>query len=157
MLIIDSQSVKNTDLARDCGYDGGKKISGIKRHIGVDTQGIPHTLAVSVANMGDREGALVMLEGYSDQLGSVEAVLVDSGYTGDDFANAVDWLIGARVEVAKRSELHRFKVIPKRWIVERTFGWFEKCRRLWKNCERKLHTSFQMLNLASLAILMKRL
>jgi transposase len=64
--------------------------------------------------------------------------------------------IGATVEVAKRSELHTFAVIPKRWVVERSFGWLEKCRRLWKNCERKMNTSLQMVVLAFLALLLKR-
>ena len=64
--------------------------------------------------------------------------------------------IGASVEIAKRSELHQFAVIPKRWVVERAFGWLEKCRRLWKNCERKLNTSLNMVVLAFLALLLKR-
>lgn len=60
------------------------------------------------------------------------------------------------MEVAKRNELHKFAVIPKRWVVERSFAWLEKCRRLWKNCERKLHTSEQFIVLAFLALLLKR-
>jgi len=66
-------------------------------------------------------------------------------------------MIGAAVEVAKRSELHKFVVIPKRWVVERSFSWLEKCRRLWKNCERKINTSLQMVVLAFVALLLKRL
>ncbi|WP_159093813.1 transposase, partial [Xanthomonas fragariae] len=60
------------------------------------------------------------------------------------------------VQIAKRSELHTFKVMPKRWIVERSFAWLEKNRRLWKNCERKLNTSLQFIHLAFLALLLKR-
>jgi transposase len=61
------------------------------------------------------------------------------------------------VQIAKRNELHVFKVMPKRWVVERSFGWLEKCRRLWKNCERKLNTSLQFVYLAFLAVLLRRL
>ena len=64
--------------------------------------------------------------------------------------------IEATVQVVKRNELHRFAVLPKRWIVERSFGWLEKCRRLWKNCECKLNTSLQMIHLAFLRLLLRR-
>ena len=83
-------------------------------------------------------------------------MLVDGGYTGQEFAEDVKWLIGAEVEVARRNELHTFKVIPKRWVVERSFAWLDKCRRLWKNCERKLHTTLQMISLSFISILLKR-
>ena len=86
----------------------------------------------------------------------VQNVLVDGGYSGENFAQAVKDLIGAKVEVAKRSELHTFAVMPKRWVVERSFAWLEKCRRLWKNCERKLNTSLQFMVLAFLVILLRR-
>jgi transposase len=86
----------------------------------------------------------------------VVKVLCDSGYSGENFANAVKRLIDAEVEVVKRNELHKFVVIPKRWVVERTFAWLEKFRRLWKNCERKLHTSLQMTVLALISLLLKR-
>ena len=81
---------------------------------------------------------------------------MDGGYTSEPFAEATLETLGAEVEVAKRSELHKFAVIPKRWVVERSFGWLEKCRRLWKNCERKLNTSLQMVVLAFLSLLAKR-
>jgi hypothetical protein len=96
--IADAQSVKNTEVAEEKGYDAGKKVSGIKRLIIVDTQGLPH---------------------------------------------AVD-------------ELHKFAVLPKRWVVERSFGWLEKFRRLWKNCERTLRISRQVILAAFSLILIKR-
>ena len=65
-------------------------------------------------------------------------------------------LLGAEVKIAKRSELHTFAVMPQRWVVERSFAWIEKCRRLWKNCERKLNTSLQFIHLAFLALLLRR-
>ena len=143
-LIVDAQSVKNTDTAENKGFDGGKLVSGIKRHIAVDTNGLPHAIHVTTANVTDRAGALEAFALYKDNLTQVKNVLVDGGYTGEPFATAVYETLGATVEVAKRSELHTFAVIPKRWVVERSFAWLEKCRRLWKNCERKLNTSLQM-------------
>ena len=129
--IVDSQSVKNTDSAGNKGYDAGKKVSGIKRHIAVDTQGLPHAIHLTTANVTDRAGgALAMFDRQS--------------------------LLGAAVEVVKRNELHTFVVLPKRWVVERSFAWLEKCRRLWKNCERKLNTSLQMVVLAFATLILKR-
>jgi len=156
-LIVDAQSVKNTDTAEEKGYDAGKKVSGIKRHIAVDTQGLPHAITVTTANVTDRAGALEALAKYKETLSEVQNILVDGGYTGKPFANAVYDMLGATVEVVKRSELHTFSVIPKRWVVERSFAWLDKCRRLWKNCERKLNTSLQFVNLAFLALLLRRL
>ena len=72
------------------------------------------------------------------------------------FANGVKNLLHCEVEVAKRNELHTFKVIPKRWVVERSFSWLEKCRRLWKNCEKKLNTSLHMVVLAFIVLFVKR-
>lgn len=155
--IVDAQSVKNTDTARQKGYDAGKKVSGIKRHLTVDTNGIPHAIHVTTANVGDRQGAQEMLVRHRDTLADVVKLLVDGGYSGENFAQDVADILGAVVEVAKRPELHKFAVMPKRWVVERSFAWLEKCRRLWKNCERKLVTSLQFVVLAFLALLLRRL
>lgn len=155
-LIIDAQSVKNTDSADHKGYDAGKKVSGIKRHIAVDTQGLPHAVAVTTAEVTDRQGALQAIDRCAANLGQVKSVLVDGGYTGQPFAQAVKDKLGANVQVAKRNELHTFAVIPQRWVVERSFAWLEKCRRLWKNCERKLNTSLQFVHLAFLVLLIRR-
>lgn len=156
-MIVDAQSIQNTDTAEEKGYDAGKKVSGIKRHIAVDTQGLPHAIAVTTANITDREGALIAFEAGKENLSEVENVLTDGGYTGEKFAKSVKELINAEVEVVKRNELHTFEVIPKRWVVERSFGWLDKCRRLWRNCERKLRTSCQMVVFAFLALLLRRL
>jgi len=155
--IVDAQSVKNTDTADEKGYDAGKKVSGIKRHIVVDSSGLPHGIEVTTANITDREGALQVFSLHSSRLSDVQKIMVDGGYTGKPFANEVKRILNAEVEVAKRSELHTFAVIPKRWVVERSFGWLEKCRRLWKNCEGLMNTSLQMVVLAFLVILLKRL
>ena len=90
-------------------------------------------------------------------LSGVEKVLVDGGYTGAPFAKEVRHTLQATVEVVKRRELHTFKVLPKRWIVERSFAWLDKCRRLWKNCERNLNSSLQFVMLDFLAIILKKL
>ena len=149
--------VKNTDTAEQKGYDAGKKVSGIKRHIAEDTPGLPHAIQVTTADVTDRAGALAMFDENRSDLNRVQNVLVDGGYTGKPFAAAVQGILGASVEVVKRSELHTFVVLPKRWVVERSFAWLEKCRRLWKNCERKLNTSLQMVVLAFATLILRRL
>lgn len=156
MVICDAQSVKNTDTAHTKGYDAGKKVSGIKRHIAVDSQGLPHAVGISAANIGDREGATDIFGEYKNNLSAVEKVLVDGGYTGKRFDTAVKEAIGASVEVIKRNELHTFAVVPKRWVVERSFAWLEKHRRLWKNCERLVLSSIAMIQLCFIRILVRR-
>ena len=130
--IVDSQSVKNTDSAESKGY-------------------------VTTANVGDRAGALAMLALRQDDLGQVQNIPVDGGYTGKPFAEGVQDLLGATVEVARHHELHTFVAIPQRWVMERSFAWLEKCRPLWKNWERKLNTSLQMVVLAFAALILRRL
>ncbi|KKW67564.1 transposase [Lampropedia cohaerens] len=154
-----AQSVKNSDTAGQKGYDAGKKVSGIKRHIAVDTQGLPHAVAVTTAEVTDRKGALQALRRCGPGLRQVQSLLCDSGYVGQPFTRGVCEVLGEHVtvQIAKRSELHTFKVMPKRWVVERSFAWLGKSRRLWKNCERLLNTSLQFIHLAFLALLLKRL
>ncbi len=133
-----------------------KKISGIKRHIAVDSQGLPHAIYITTAEKTDRNSAIIMIENEKENLSKVQKILVDAGYTGEKFAFKIKTIINANVEVIKRNELHSFVVLPKRWVVERSFAWLEKCRRLWKNCERKLNTSLQMVVLSFISILLKR-
>ena len=147
--------MKNTDCAKRKGYDAGKKILRIKRYIAVDTQGLPHAIAVTTADITDRNGSIAAGEQQKENLNDVLAVLTDGGYTGEPFSTKVGELPGATAQIAKHSELNTFAVLLKRWIVERSFGWIEKCRRLWKNCERKLNTSLQFVNLAFLALLLR--
>jgi transposase len=156
MVIVDAQSVKNTDTAREKGYDAGKKVAGIKRHIAVDTNGLLHGVHVTTANVTDRDGAILLAKASKENLSEILKMLVDGGYTGSKFAVAIRRILKAEVEVVKRSELHTFKVIPRRWVVERSFALLEKCRRLWKNCEQKLSTSRQMIILAFVSLLMRR-
>ena len=114
---------------------------------------------VTTANVTDRSGAIEMVDYYCDvtnHLSLLKKLLADGGYTGENFANEIKRISGAEVEVVKRNELHTFAVLPKRWIVERSFAWLDKYRRLWKNCERKLQNSFQMISLAFIRLLLKR-
>jgi len=154
--IADAQSVKNTEVAEEKGYDAGKKVSGIKRHIIVDTQGLPHAVEVTTANVADRDGAILAAENAKENLSEVKNLLVDGGYRGEKFADKIKETLGCTVEVVKRNELHKFKVLPKRWVVERSFAWLEKFRRLWKNCERTLRISRQVILAAFSLILIKR-
>ena len=121
-----------------------------------DTGGLPHGNYLSTASMGERDGARHLIARAWPHLSGVRKLLVDGGYSGPEFAEELKWLVGAELEVAKRNELHTFKVIPKRWVVERSFAWLDKCRRLWKNCERKLHTTLRMIALAFISVLLKR-
>ena len=100
------------------------------------------------ANVSDRDGASAMIALHAMHLRQVQNVLVDGGYSGVNFQLDVASNLNATVQVAKRNELHRFEVMPQRWV--------ENCRRLWKNCERQLTTSLQMVVLAFLALLLKR-
>ena len=157
MGIIDAQSVRNTDTAREKGYDAGKKVSGIKRHILVDTNGLPHALSVTTADVTDRNGAIQTVGDNKKHLKKVKKILVDGGYSGKPFAKEMETILQAETEIIKRNELHTFAVIPRRWVVERSFSWLEKYRRLWKNCERTLNSSLQMMVLAFVRVLLIRL
>ena len=92
----------------------------------------PHAIAVTTANVTDRKGALVALKHCKPTLHRVQSLLCDGGYTGQPFAQGVQEILGGdvTVQIAKRSELHTFKVMPKRWSVERSFAWLQKNRRL---------------------------
>jgi len=121
-----------------------------------DIIGLPLVVSATTANIGDRAAAIDMISTYAPNLSSIAKVLADAGYTGENFAQAIAKLIGADVEIVKRSEAHRFAVMPKRWIVERTFSWLEHYRRLWKNCERKIENTVQMTVLAFVSLLLRR-
>jgi len=156
-LIVDAQSVKNTDSADEKGYDAGKKVSGIKRHIAVDTQGLPHAIAVTTAEVTDRNGALAAIDRCKPNLELVKSLLADGGYTGQPFADGVMERLDATVQIVRRNELHTFAVLPKRWIVERTIGWLGRCRRLAKDWENLNHSALAFLRLASIRLMLRKL
>jgi transposase len=156
MLIVDSKTVQNADTAEEKGYDGAKKKTGVKIHGAVDILGFPYALCVTTANVSDRDGAVIMFSSPHFPLTRLEKILFDGAYTVDDFAAVIKELVGAEAEVVKRSDLHKFVVIPKRWIVERSFGWLDKCRLLWKNCEGLLSSTLGFVKLAFVSILLRR-
>ena len=121
----------------------------------VDINGLPQAIHIIRANVSDREGAFAMFSLSNQMLDSVQRVIVDGGYTGQEFSDQVKLILDANTTVAKRSELHTFKVLPQRWIIERSWSWLDKCRRLWKNCERKLNSSLQIVVLAYLALVLR--
>ena len=132
------KALKTKILLKERAMMQEKKFQG---HIAVDTQGLPHAIHITTA---EATSAVKMVKNAKANLFEVKNILADAGYTGENFATQIKATIGATVEVIKRSELHTFAVLPKRWVVERSFAWLEKCRRLWKNCERKLNTSLQI-------------
>ena len=135
----------------------GKKISGKKVDLGVDILGLSNGgIQVTKANVTDGECGLEILRKNEPKLSKIIKVLCDGGYTCEKFANAVMVLINAEAEVAKRNELHRFEVIPQRWIVERSFAWPDNVGGLWRNCERLIHTTHQMVTVAFISVLLKR-
>lgn len=137
------------------GYDAGKKIKGRKRHIAVDTQGNLLATIVHSAGIQDRVGARAVLMRLFCRFDTITTVFVDGGYTG----KLIDWarqMFGYKVEVVKRDELHLFRVLPKRWIVERTFAWLNWSRRLSKDYEL-CHTSAEtMIHIAFAHQLLRR-
>jgi transposase len=124
--IAGAQSVPNADTAEKKGYDAGKKVSGIKRHIVVDIMGLSHALAITTADVTGRQGAVEMIGENVKNLPEVKKFIAGGGYTGGNFAQAVKDLCAVEVEVVKRNELHTFAVLPKRWVAGRSFGWIDK-------------------------------
>ena len=129
---MDSQSVKNTDSAEQKGYDAGKKVSGIKRHIAVDTQGLPHAIHVTTANVTDRAGALAMFERSRAKLSQVQNGWWMGDTPGNPLPRRCRSLLGASVEVVKRNEL-----LILRGCRNDGWGVFRLACRRWKNCERE--------------------
>ena len=138
------------------GFDGGKKVKGRKRHIVVDSQGFLIGVLVTEANASERIGAVVVLDEAVEKLSRLEVVWVDQGYSGERFAQAVKQVCGeqVRVEVIERQS-KGFEMLPKRWIVERTFGWLNRFRRLSKDFELYTEMSEAMI-FGSLIRLMNR-
>jgi len=147
-LIIDSQSVKADAWAEGTGYDAGKKIKGIKRHVVVDVLGLLIGIVVHAANIQDRDGARMLVLRVKDRLPRVKLVWADGGYRGE----LVEWFkheVGWSLEIVKRdADVSTFKVLPKRWIVERTFGWLMFWRIMNRHHERKHDTAETIMRIA---------
>ena len=157
LVIIDSQSVKTTDVGGEVGFDGGKQINGRKRHIAVDTLGLLLLVVVTAASVQEANSAVFLGPKMQGRFPRLQKILVDGGYKEKFIAWFLEqyrWV----VEVAKRREGARgFEVIPLRWIVERTFGWFNHFRGLSKDYEYHVEISESMVYLASIRIMLKRL
>jgi putative transposase len=154
--IIDAQSVKNTLVSsQEKGFDAGKKIKGIKRHILVDTLGLLLAVVIQSASVQDRDGAISVIEKMRESWKKVIKIFADSGYRGQ-LINTIKTSFEIELEIIKRNELHVFKILPKRWIVERTFAWIDTNRRNSKNYERLNNTSVAMVHLSAIRIMLNR-
>jgi putative transposase len=141
------------------GYDAGKKIMGRKRHILVDTLGLILAVVVHPANVQDRDGARLVLQKLTAAFGWLRLIWVDGGYAGAALQQWIKALLprrGLRLEVVKRSDRH-FQILPKRWIVERTFGWLSNYRRFAKDYEYHPANSEALILIAASRLMLKRL
>ncbi len=176
--IIDSQSVKTTGVGGMRGYDGGKKINGRKRHLLVDTQGLVLGVTVHPADIMDRNGVILLLEPSHDRFPRLCHIWLDGGYTGKGKGKAwietvLGWTVqlvqhprkithvwapeGAIIDWAKILPPPGFRVLPRRWVVERTFAWLGQNRRLSKEYERLCATSETMIYVAMTRLMLRRL
>jgi putative transposase len=157
---IDSQSVKMTDRGGDKGFDGAKWIKGRKRHILVDVLGLLLAVVVTRADVQDRDGARTLLGILRHRFTRLRLIWADSAYTGF-LAMWLFWLRPCRrirLEIIKRSDQAKgFVLLPKRWVVERTFGWFGKYRRLSKDYEYLTASSEAMIYVAMIHIMVRRI
>ncbi len=153
--IIDAQSVKNTLVSsEDKGFDAGKKIKGIKRHLIVDTLGLVLAVVIQSASVQDRDGAVDVVNKLCESWKKVVKIFADGGYRGQ-LIKTIKTKFKIELAIIKRNELGTFKILPKRWIVERTFSWIDTNRRNSKNYERLNNTSVAMVHLSSIRIMLK--
>lgn len=155
--IIDAQSVKTTLVSTESkGFDAGKKVKGIKRHIIVDTLGLILVVVIQSASTQDRDGAKEAIEKLKGRWRKIIKIFADGGYRGQ----LIQWVkehFKMDLEIVKRDELHLFKVLPKRWIVERTFSWIDTNRRNSKFYERLDNTGVAMIQWSSIRIMLNRI
>ena len=158
--IIDSQSVKTPDQAGERGYDAGKKISGRKRHVAVDCLGLILAIMITPASVQDRDAARGLITLLVSHFGRLQVIWADGGYLGA----LVQWVKQLRpfgkprLEIVRRCDHAKgFKVLPRRWVVERTFGWLYKSRRLCRDYEVRPDHSEAMIRICMIRIMLKRL
>src|SRR6266849_2420600 len=158
--IIDSQSVKTPDQAGERGYDAAKKVSGRKRHLAVDSLGLILSMTITSAAVQDRDAAKGLITLLMSMYQRVQIIWADGGYLGA----LVQWVKQLRpfgklrLEIVRRSDQTKgFKVLPKRWIVERTFAWLFKSRRLCRDYEVRLDHSEAMIRICMIRLMVRRL
>jgi len=156
--VIDSQSAKTTEAGGPCGYDAGKKVKGRKRHILTDTNGLLVNAVVHPADVQDRDGAPGVLKSAAALYPWLRHVFADGGYTGDKLATALAGQGAWCLQIIKRSDAAKgFVVLPRRWVVERTFAWLNRNRRLAKDFEKSIRSATAWIYIASVKLLSRRL
>lgn len=155
--IMDSQSVKATltSTGGNTGFDAGRRTKGIKRHIVADSLGLMLCVVVHSAGVQDRHGALLVLEKLKKCWAGIGTVFADGGYSGKLIGHVKN-AFGYLLAIVKKNELRSFKVLPKRWLVERAFAWIDTNRRAAKSYERRTDTLEAITQIATLRILLKR-
>ena len=140
------------------GYDAGKKIKGRKRHILTDTIGLPVGMIVHPADVQDRDGAPDLLASVRSGFPWLRHVFADGGYAGDKLRNALANLGEWTIEIVKRSDAAKgFVLLPRRWVVERTFAWLNRNRRLAKDFEATVESAVTWLYITSVKLMSRRL
>ncbi len=156
--VIDSQPVKTTASGGPRGYAAEKMIKGRKRHILTDTIGLPVGMIVHPANVQDRDGAPGLLAKVRSAFPLLRHVFADGGYAGDKLKDAIAGLGDWTIEIVKRSDAARgFVLLPRRWVVERTFAWLNRNRRLAKDFEATIESAVTWLYIASVKLMARRL
>lgn len=156
--VIDSQSVKTTEAGGPRGFDAGKKIKGRKRHLLTDTAGFLIAGIVHEASVQDRDGAPALLQLIRSAFPWLRHVFADGGYAGPKLKKALASIGRWTIEIVKRSDAAKgFKLLPRRWVVERTIAWLNRNRRLAKDFEATIASAEAWLMIASVKLLSRRL